>query len=31
LAAEFPEIPSSTPAGLVEKVLAGYVTLPGGD
>ena len=31
LAAEFPKIPSSTPAGLVEKVLAGYVTLPGGD
>ena len=31
LAAEFPEIPASTPANLVESVLNGYVTLPGGD
>ena len=31
LAAEFPDIPKSTPPGLVERVLAGYVTLPGGD
>jgi len=31
LAAEFPEIPKSTPPGLVEKVLNGYITLPGGD
>jgi len=31
LAAEFPEIPKSTPQGLVEKVLNGYITLPGGD
>ena len=30
LAAEFPEIPKSTPPGLVDRVLAGYVTLPGG-
>ena len=30
LAAEFPEIPKSTPPGLVEKVLNGYITLPGG-
>jgi hypothetical protein len=31
LAAEFPQIPKSTPSGLVEKVLNGYITLPGGD
>lgn len=31
LAAEFPQIPKSTPPGLVEKVLNGYITLPGGD
>tara|TARA_R110000823_G_scaffold277831_1_gene396315 strand:- start:1784 stop:5788 length:4005 start_codon:yes stop_codon:yes gene_type:complete len=30
LAAEFPQIPKSTPSGLVEKVLNGYVTLPEG-
>ena len=30
LAAEFPQIPKSTPPGLVEKVLNGYITLPGG-
>jgi len=31
LAKEFPEIPKSTPPGLVDRVLAGYVTIPGGD
>jgi len=31
LAAEFPQIPKSTPPGLVEKVLNGFITLPGGD
>jgi len=31
LQAEFPEIPASTPRGLVERILNGYVTLPGGD
>ena len=31
LAAEFPDIPKSTPPGLVDRVLAGYVTVPGGE
>lgn len=31
LAAEFPQVPASTPPGLVEKVLNGYVTVPGGE
>jgi hypothetical protein len=31
LAEEFPEIPKNTPPGLIERVLNGYVAIPGGD
>ena len=31
LADEFPEIPSDMPPGLVQRILNGYVAIPGGD